>query len=62
MKREVFYVGLVNGKIHLFRDQEYYDGVRRADLFTSKREAAKCYEEVACVTVERLPKRRAGAK
>lgn len=54
--RKTFYVGLVEGKIHFFRDANYYDRVRRADLFASWREAKKCYEDVVRVTVERVIK------
>ena len=47
MKRRKVYVGVVcNATPHFYRDQNYYDGVRKADLFASKKEARKCYEKV----------------
>ena len=55
-KREGW-AGIVDGGIHFYRLDAYYDNVRHADLFGSKREAEKCYEEVVRVTVERQPKK-----
>lgn len=59
-KKVLCWVGLVNGKIHLYRQNSYYDGVWHGDLFTTRREAKKCYEEVVQVIVERIQPKRSG--
>jgi hypothetical protein len=55
--RRQFYVGVLNGRIHFYRDTNYYSGVRKADLFSTEKAAKQCYEKVLGVTVERLPKK-----
>lgn len=44
-KRQLW-VGLVEGKIHFYRNHDYYGGVLHADLFPSRRAAKICYDAV----------------
>jgi hypothetical protein len=47
-RKPKLWVGIVSGNIHFYLDLDYK--VWRADLFRTKREAQKCYEEVRPLT------------
>ena len=45
-------MGFVDDKPSFYRDQNYYDGVLKADIFQTKKAALKCYRDVRKVSIE----------
>lgn len=54
VKSVKYWIGLVDGKPHLFSDPGYYRLVERGDFFRTKKDALKCYEEVVRVIIKEI--------
>jgi hypothetical protein len=52
MKRKLW-VGFSDGKIHFYQDPDYYHGVLKADLFRTRKEAKRCYQDVRPLPIQR---------
>ena len=52
------WIGFCDGELHLYRSPDYYDSVRHADLFATRADARKCYQDVRRVTVELVERKR----
>ncbi len=53
-KSYVGYAGFVDGKLSIYYDQDYYEGVTRIEIFKHKHQAQKCYQDVRRVTISEL--------
>lgn len=45
-KKLKVYIGKCDTLPYFYKSENYYDGVRHGDMFASKKEAKKCYQEV----------------
>lgn len=48
------YAGFVNGVLDTYYDQDYYGGVTRKEIFKTKTDAKKCYQDVRKVKIEEI--------
>ena len=45
-KKIKVYIGRCDSLPYYYRSEKYYENVRHGDIFASKKEAKKCYQEV----------------
>ena len=48
------WLGFVSGKVDFYSDKNYYNGVFKADLFRSRKEAKECYQDVRKIEIKIL--------
>jgi len=57
MKKKIIgYAGFVNGLLDTYYDQDHYGGVTRLEIFKTKKDARKCFQDVKKVIIEEAEK------